>query len=180
MQDQLHGGEPAFRCSSSVNWLRNYPPLTKPESSLPRSQQPTKRIHSRHSHSISPKTRLEFNVTALFTPKSPKRPLRPKFSSWNFVFIYHFLHACYTSHPNHFPCSDHPNNIYWRVQTQEAHLCAILSIPRCWFSLKNALNLRIEVSDSCKTTGKILLQDWSYSELSDIRSTWVKLDRKSV
>ena len=134
-----------------------------------------KRIHSRHSHSISPKTLLQFNVTALFTPKSPKRPLRLKFSSWNFVFIYQFLHACYTSHPNHFPCSDHPNNIYWRVQTQEAHLCAILSVPLL-------LVLSQERPQSENRSSRLVQnnrQD-SLTRLKLQRTTWVKLDWKSV
>jgi hypothetical protein len=68
-----------------------------------------------HPHHAFPK--IHFNIILLSMPVSSKRSPSARFPHPNPVYTSPFLHTCYMSCPSHYSWFDHPNNIWWVVQS---------------------------------------------------------------
>jgi hypothetical protein len=86
------------------------------------------------SHVFQPHfAKIHFNIILSSTP-SLLSDLPFRLSNQNCVHISHLTHARYVPHPSHPSWSDHPNNIWWRVEIMQL-LITQFSLPSCLFIL---------------------------------------------
>jgi len=91
-------------------------------------------------HSFPPYFPKGSNIIFPFIPRSSKQSLPIRFYDQNFVWIFHFSHACYIPFTSHPPWFDHQNNISWSIQAMKLQI--MQSFPSsCYF-----LPLRSEYS----------------------------------